>query len=409
MTGVPNICRQTFAVLLFLIAVAATSSLALAAGAPLALDPSFGEAGVVSGGTARSDYREAAGLAIDGSGKILVVGVSDSGAAIARYLPDGQLDPTYGEGGIAALKSVPVTSGLSIEAVRGINGLAVDGVGEALVLWQGTKLTRFTSTGALDTSYGAGGTATVAGFRFNALTTLANGSVLLAGYGYGSPYMVAAKLRPDGSLDDSFGKGGFAAVAIGPRETNAAARRVAVRGNGKIVLAGFSHGHPALVQLLADGRPDPGFGHRGRVVAPGWLRGEATALGLAGGGRTLVSCRCSRSGSKSTLLPLLRYTAAGRLDSSFSKPTLDHPVRQQLRPNFLLQSAGKIVLVGTGSGPSIRLFDGQGRPATSTPGAPRDRAFGVFAALQGTKPLVAWTPEHRVGQAELKIERFRLR
>jgi uncharacterized delta-60 repeat protein len=403
-----NTPRAALSGVLLLVSLAAVA-IAAAAAVPLALDHSFGSAGVVTGGVARSDYREAAGLAVEDTGKVLVAGAGEGGAAVVRYLPDGQLDPSYGEGGIAHLATVGVTSGASVEAVRGINALAVDGAGEALVLWQGTKLTRLTPAGALDSSFGSGGTATLGRFRFNSLTTLTDGSILLAGYGYGSPYMVAAKVRPDGSLDAAFGSGGYAAVAIGPRETNAAARRIAVRTNGRIVLAGFSHGRPALVQLLVDGRPDLSFGNRGRAVAPSSLRGEATALSLGGKGRTLIGCRCSRSRSKASLLALLRYTAAGKIDPGFSNATLRRSAPKRLRPDFLLRTGGEIVVVGTGVGPSIRLFDGHGRPAASNsgvPGVPHDRVFGVFAALQDGNPLVAWTPKHSAGQAELRLERL---
>ncbi|HEU4599516.1 MAG TPA: delta-60 repeat domain-containing protein, partial [Solirubrobacterales bacterium] len=179
--------------------------------------------------------------------------------------------------------------------------------------------------------------------------------------------------------------------------------------SGKVVLAGFSHGRPALVQLLADGRPDPSFGNHGRVVAPSSLRGEATALSLGGKGRTLIGCRCSRSGSRTSVLAVLRYTAAGKLDPGFSKATLQRSVPKRLRPDFLLRTGDEIVVVGTGAGPLIRLFDGHGRsaaPSAGVPGVPHDRAFGVFAALQQGKPLVAWTPQHGAGQAELRLERL---
>jgi uncharacterized delta-60 repeat protein len=400
--------RPALALLALLAFLALAAPGALAAGGALRLDPSFGQAGAVTGGRGRGDYREAAGVAVDAQSRVLLAGVGSSGAAVARYLPDGQLDSGYGEVGIAHVQPVAVTSGMTLEAIRGINALAVDSTGRALLLWRGSNLTRLTADGQLDTGFGTGGTAPLGGFHFDDLAALGDGSVLVAGYGYGSPYLVAAKLGPDGSLDPSFGNGGFAVVAIGPRDTNAAARRVALANDGDILLAGFSDGHPALVRLLPDGRPDPGFDHDGRVVAPSWLHGEATALAAIPRGGVLASCNCYRFGSGEALLPVLRYGSRGRLDHGFSDPSLSRLVPKPIRPRALLRSAGRIVLAGGGKGPMMRVFSSQGKPMphATAAGIPRDRFFGVFGALQGQRPVLAWTPKHAVGEAEVHLAGF---
>jgi uncharacterized delta-60 repeat protein len=398
--------------LLSLLAVLLLSGAVAHAAPGVSLDSTFGDRGVVSGGQGAPGYREAAGLAIAVNGDLLVAGVDDSSAAVARYLPEGELDPGYGDDGVAHAATVGVVPAFSLEAVRGVNGLAVDPSGRALLLWQGAKLTRLTAEGRLDSSFGAGGTAALSSYHFNDLTVLFDGSVLLAGYAYGSPFMVAAKLRPDGSLDQTFGHQGYAKVEIGPSETNAGARRVAVSTNGKIVLAGFSHGRPALVRLLPNGTPDRSFGNEGRVLAPRRLRGEATALNLETGGAALVSCRCARTRSAGTLLPILRFDARGVFDAGFSKASRSRAVRHPIRPRNLIRTSGRIVLVGGGTGPAVRLFTGSGKPlprAALASSVPRDRLFGVFAALRGKKPVVAWTPRHPVGAAEVRLARFVVR
>jgi len=83
------------------------------------------------------DYAEAKAVAIQGDGKIVVVGEDDversfdydgSNFAVARYLPNGRLDPTFDGDGIRTIK------------VRGpveyANAVAVQGDGKILVAGQ---------------------------------------------------------------------------------------------------------------------------------------------------------------------------------------------------------------------------------------------------------------------------------
>jgi uncharacterized delta-60 repeat protein len=71
------------------------------------LDESFGAAGkvVTDFGVARADkcvepcQHGAAAVAIQGDGKIVAAGGQGSDFALARYLPDGRLDPSFGRGG----------------------------------------------------------------------------------------------------------------------------------------------------------------------------------------------------------------------------------------------------------------------------------------------------------------------
>src|SRR5207249_3267166 len=66
------------------------------------LDPSFRGGRVV---TSFADRDEASALALQSDGKIVVAGFSDAGGrqdfALARYNPNGSLDPSFGSGGRA--------------------------------------------------------------------------------------------------------------------------------------------------------------------------------------------------------------------------------------------------------------------------------------------------------------------
>ncbi|MGE5408843.1 MAG: hypothetical protein ACM3NV_09525 [Syntrophothermus sp.] len=405
--------------LVFSLCLAGLAPAAHAAAAPLALDPSFGQGGIVRGGTGVPDYRSAAGVAVAPGGDVLVVGVGSEGTAVARYLPNGKPDPGYGQGGIADLDgSVPAGDSTSLESVGGINDLAVDSRGRALLLWRGSKLTRLTAGGEIDRSFGVAGTVTLSGRlttpHFVRFVTLANGRILLAGYGYGSSRMYVQRLLADGSPDRSFGTNGLASVVAGNPKRNAAALRLAVGPGGDITLAGFASQRPALVRLLADGKPDRAFGQDGRAVLPSWLGGQASALTLTSGGGAMIGCRCWNRSTGSRRLALLRFGPRGRLDRRFFAASL---VRERggngFRPTALLLTGGWILAAGGGQGPSLRIFHADGRPGPSlagVEGVPSDRFSGVFAAAQGEKPLLLWTPKaQQPPGAELLLERFLVR
>src|SRR5262249_60002421 len=91
---------------------------------------------------------------------------------LLRYLPTGQLDPAYGEGGHAAdppwpARAIAVTSG----------------DGDAYVAGGGFSVARFDTVGRLDTSFGTNGTSTafVADATLTALALQSGGRILLAG------------------------------------------------------------------------------------------------------------------------------------------------------------------------------------------------------------------------------------
>ncbi|HSS31716.1 MAG TPA: hypothetical protein VLL27_00360 [Solirubrobacterales bacterium] len=75
------------------------------------LDPAFGEGGIVRlGGTAGVPAMEAKDLAILGDGRILVSGATEAeypSFVLARLTPNGALDPTFGQGGVAITTVCP--------------------------------------------------------------------------------------------------------------------------------------------------------------------------------------------------------------------------------------------------------------------------------------------------------------
>ena len=125
---------------------------AAAASTPGSLDPAFGNGGkVLSPGGGATD------AILQSNGDIVV----STGSGVARFLPTGQLDATFGSGGLASAGFV---------GGEGLQGVALQPDGK--IIWVGSQntpgfpafgtfsfaLARFNANGTLDTSFGAGGT-----------------------------------------------------------------------------------------------------------------------------------------------------------------------------------------------------------------------------------------------------------
>ena len=120
------------------------------------LDTTFGTDGKVttniSGG-----FDMANGVAMQADGKIVVVGSSDSGIAVARYNSDGSLDTTFnGDGIVTHDFGGPWDQGLDV-AVQDDGKIVVVGQTHIDTLTNFAAL-RYNSDGTLDTGFGSSGT-----------------------------------------------------------------------------------------------------------------------------------------------------------------------------------------------------------------------------------------------------------
>jgi uncharacterized delta-60 repeat protein len=154
------------------------------------LDASFGNGGVVINSSFGTAYQGAiyptAGTPNDG--KILVEGNEPSHHELARYNPDGSLDSTFGNGGLAIGPPVPGTGGGNIFATQ---GPAIQPDGRIVVAGGGPGHTfgtaRYNSDGSLDTSFGSRGSAgtwTGGNSTTDEVALQPNGAIVAAGWGY---------------------------------------------------------------------------------------------------------------------------------------------------------------------------------------------------------------------------------
>jgi uncharacterized delta-60 repeat protein len=253
------------------------------------LDSSFGSGGKVLTNLERTDF--ANGLAIQPDGKIVVVGGErsapsgqDYSFAAVRYNPDGSLDSTFGGSGYVV---TPFTDGLdSAEGaiVQPDGKIVAAGVADASSPdTQDLALARYNPNGSLDASFDSDGkvqTRDPASAGAWIVARQADGKLVVAGG-------IVARYNPDGSLDATFGSAGK--VALGE---STSARVVLVEPDRELVVAGtyFNPDQFVVAKLKENGSPDQSFGDDGQVKTDvGINYDDAYAAVLQSDGRIVVA------------------------------------------------------------------------------------------------------------------------
>ena len=183
----------------------------------------------------------------------------------------GDLDTTFGTGGIT-LTDVNGTN-------DGANGLVIQSDGKIVTGGRGTggTLIRYNANGSLDTTFGTGGFATqmLAPYATEIIDVglQSDGKIVFAGSqndASGNHFFVVGRALPNGALDTSFGTDGFARTAFGTG--GVATKSLIIHPDGKIVVAGYAfltNGVPAVFAVArydAAGNLDAGFGAGGKVT-----------------------------------------------------------------------------------------------------------------------------------------------
>ncbi|WP_152054427.1 matrixin family metalloprotease [Tautonia marina] len=295
------------------------------------LDPSFGDSGLVMTAIGRATPWVGSGdesvqdVAIQPDGRIVAAGGTvdrkgDQELALARYLPDGTLDASFGSGGI-------VTTDIRPDGEDKVTDLAIDAQGRIVVTANNFTLARYLPDGTLDSSFGSGGIVVTElgpiGEHVEALAIDPLGNLVVAGRISGPSYtykMLVARFDESGVLDTDFGGGdGLVVVDLGPE--GAEATGLAIQPDGRIVVAG-TYGLNlsfAVVGLDTNGDFDTTFGGGDGVVMTAVGEGSSSSASdvvIRGDGRIVVSGR-SYGQSGLDLFALAAYEADGSLDSTF--------------------------------------------------------------------------------------------
>jgi uncharacterized delta-60 repeat protein len=246
------------------------------------LDETFGEGGIVRTNLTPGDD-VAWDVAIQSDGRIVAVGAAgfgQSGFQLARYRRNGSLDPTFGDGG----KVVTRYRGANARAV------ALQPNGRIVVVGYNTfglALARYRPDGRLDPSFSGNGTVgPVVGQIFALAVALQPDGRIVVGGDFDIFAFGLARFRRDGRLDRSFGGDGVVREEVDGVEQGASG--IVVQPNGRVVATGSSGPHEfgdstiprfVLIRRLADGHRDTSFGVNGEVTT--FFEGGARAHGSA--------------------------------------------------------------------------------------------------------------------------------
>jgi uncharacterized delta-60 repeat protein len=336
--------------------------IALASGGPALaaagdLDTSFGDDGKAT--TNFTKWLDSArAIVVQQDGRIVAAGRAGSASrwfALARYGSDGTLDPTFGGDGKVITNLTDGTDQANGVAIQS-NGkiVAVGGAGSRF------GLARYRPDGSLDPVFGGDGTVTTdfpkGGEVALDVALQTDGKIVVAGVARDDRFAVA-RYKANGTLDATFGGDGRVTTTFAGSDL-ALGHGVALQGS-KVVVVGEVVGKFAVARYRANGRLDPAFSGDGRQTTD-FTQGfdSAQDVAIQPDGKIVAA---GTTGERSDpAFALARYKGDGALDPTFSnngKVTTQFPFGEDLVHGVEIQEDGKIVAAGaTGEGGPFSRF-----------------------------------------------------
>ncbi|MCW3040928.1 MAG: uncharacterized protein JWM31_2833 [Solirubrobacterales bacterium] len=223
-------------------------------------------------------------ITVQTDGKVLVAG-DDGNMVVRRYLTSGALDTSFGSGGtvfLPAKTAYSVVQGPCGDIAVGGSALGADGSDRL-------ALAHLQANGAIDSSFGTSGVKVLdygRGSRANAVALLPDGRFVFAGQrapGFQIVDGFVGRTNARGESDQGFGTGGtYYYDAQGG--VNAVMNTVAVDAAGRLVAGGSDVRDSQVLAVVAriktDGTLDPSFGSGGVLRTPASVNFTGETLGL---------------------------------------------------------------------------------------------------------------------------------
>lgn len=236
------------------------------------LDNSFDLDGIVY--TSVGDSNDVChAIAIQNDGKIVAAGTSKIGKkanfSLVRYNTDGSLDNSFGLGGKLI---IPMGNGGDCNSMVIQNDGKIILAGDAFnEVDRDFALVRLHSNGSFDNSFGSGGKLTIpigsADDLCGSVILQKDGKIIAVGTSRLAVVngFALARFNSDGSLDNTFSTDGKLITTVGD-PNNSGGYSIALQEDGKIIVAGTASRHFALVRYLTDGSLDNSFGKEGQQI-----------------------------------------------------------------------------------------------------------------------------------------------
>jgi uncharacterized delta-60 repeat protein len=323
------------------------------------LDPSFGhEGGLV-------DFRVGpiSAIALQANGAILAAsGSAAEGIHVARYLPNGQVDPSFGEGGLTA-SPAPVRVGESFPDKESVAAIVVAPDGSVLVAESSAHHNRYQQHYSLGTVLRFSLTGTYLGATpganssYEDLLASSDGSLFASGTsnevhdGNGEPSISITKYLPGAAaVDRSYGyEGSFEPRFFPPKFSSPSligSATALAADEGKLLSAGQIGGQTFLTRSNLNGTVDTGFGNVGyvRETPPGTTSSSASDVAVEPDGEIVTVGSDSTHG-----LVVSRFEPNGGVDTSFgAQGTAGLDQYGALGETAALLPGGMILAGGTG-------------------------------------------------------------
>jgi len=347
-----------------------------------------------------------AGLANAPGGGLYFAGDGTAGTQlnghVVRLTAAGALDTTFNGTGVKPVDVWTCTGGGFSPLNESMYEVAVDADDRVVMAGSTTvdggterfAVARFTSAGALDTSFGSNGCVTIdANPEFeseyvSSMLIQPDGRILLAGWteeeDTSASAVAVVRLTEAGALDTEFADGGRFIIGDYPSPTTLGLRPdrvgVALQSTGRIVIShSVALAGPTVAfgvtRLDAGGRLDTSFGDAGSFVRQA-ISGRfnfAVDLAVVSGDRIVVGGSV-RNANNQCDFAVMRISADGVLDEAFGDAgatlmSLGATDASDYLGDLVVDSAGRIIAagvrnaVGAMSGPSLAVarFDADGR------------------------------------------------
>jgi len=323
------------------------------------LDPSFGGGDGIVITDFSSGWDESYAIFQQSDGKIVASGFSDYGGlqSLSRYLPDGTIDTSFGTDGKVTndFNNEPSFIYYSSILQQTDQKLITATTNNLLGGDQDFFLARYLENGDLDPSFGNNGTVLTdyGADKLSAISLLPDGKILAVGWSQigNSRYLLLTKYLPNGDLDIAFGVDGVVATYL--HESSTIVFPFVVQNDSKILVA--FRGAAGLLtfhRYLANGMLDPTFGTNGVVettIASSVLYGS---IAMKENG-TIVAFM----GLGSSTVILTQFLSDGSLDTSFgTNGVANVNVPIVLPINVLLDQDENILISGNDFGFEIGAY-----------------------------------------------------
>ena len=409
--------------------------------APGDLDTTFSGDGLLIENSLASTSVNA--IAIDGEGRIVVVGGSGGSFAVLRYNRNGVIDRTFGGTGI-------VLTGVGGASSAVANAVAIRGDGRIMVAGRSggganrVGLARYNGNGTLDTTFSADGIhvtdfgdpPVTGGGQASGVALLADGRIVVVGSAGGN--FAVLRLNANGTPDTTFGPpgaaNGFAFRDAGGPADRAAA--VAVAPDGRVVVAGtgqlsgrsvfvWDYINDGLFSFVGPGGADQNSAQHA-FIGGGGTSAQARALAIQPDGKVILAGELSISTVAGQLpaqlvsrdFAIARFNPDGSMDTTFGAGglrTIDFGPHSSAFA-VAVQIDGKIVVAGevdpvsgfsnrdfavarlNADGSLDSTFSGDGRVITSFTGG-NDSAAAVAVQPTDGRIVAAGVADSRMALA----------